>query len=66
MPSLIPTESLYHAIQSTSYAYADDHHFVVLDPYYLPYWIDYPLPTIDYPLQDFPSYESIMEIMSSD
>ena len=34
------------------------------DPYHLPYWIDSPLPTQDYLLQDFSSDESIVKIMS--
>ena len=36
------------------------------DPYHLPYWLDSPIPTLDYLSNTFPSDESIMEIMSVD
>ena len=48
MPSMSPLKALYHAIQSDSDAYIDDRHLVALDPYHIPYWIDSPLPTLDY------------------
>ena len=48
VPSLGPHESLYHALRSASNAYFDDQHIVASDPYHLPYWIDSPLPTLDY------------------
>ena len=60
VPSLSPPEALYDAIQSTSNSYIDDHHLVASDPYYLPYWLDYPPPSLDYLLQTFPLDESIM------
>ena len=63
VPSLGPHEALYHSIQSTSYAYIDDQHLVALDPYHLPYWLDYPLPNLDYLVITFLSDESIMEVM---
>ena len=65
-PSLGPHESLYHAIQSTFDAYFDDQNLVTSDPYHLPYWLDSPLPTLDYLSQTFPLDESIMEVMSLD
>ena len=36
------------------------------DPYHLPYWIDSPPPTLYYLLETFPSYESIIDILSLD
>ena len=44
----------------------DNHHLVALDPYHIPYWLDSPLPILDYLLQNFLSNDSIMEIMSWD
>ena len=35
------------------------------DPYHLPYQLEHSLPTLDYLSQNFPSDESIMEIMST-
>ena len=66
LPSLSPHEALYDAIQFVSYAYIADHHLVASDPCHLPYWLDFPLPTLDYLSQNFPLDESIMEIMSLD
>ena len=66
MPSVGPHEALYDAIQSSSDVYYDDHHLVASDPYHLTYWIDSPLPTLDYLSHTFPMDESIMEIMSAD
>ena len=66
VPYLGPHESLYHAIHPASDAYFDEQHLVMSDPYHLPYWIDSPLLTLDYLLQDFSSDESIMKIMSLD
>ena len=43
----------------------DDVHLVALDPYHLPNWIEPSLTTLDYLSKNFPSYESIMEIMST-
>ena len=57
---------MYDAIQSNFDAYIDNQHLVASDPYRLCYWPNYPLPTLDYLLQYFPSDESIMEIMSWD
>ena len=54
------------AIQYYSYVYYDDHNLVAWDPYHLPYWLDSPLPTLDYLFQTFPLDESIMDIMSVD
>ena len=65
-PSLSPSKALYHCIQSASDAYIDEHHLVASYPYHLPYWLDSPLLTLNYLLNNFPSDESIMEIMSSD
>ena len=62
--SLGPYEALYDAVQSAYDVYSDDLHLVASDPYHLPYWIEPSLPTLDYLSQNFPSDESIMEIMS--
>ena len=66
IPSLSLNEAMYDAIQTISDAYIDDHHLVASDPYHLPYWLDSPLPTLDYLSQNFPSNKSIMEVMSLD
>ena len=39
---------------------------MALDPDHLPYYLEPSLPTLDYLSQNFPSKESIMEIMSVD
>ena len=63
-PYLSPPKTLYDAIQSISDEYIVDHHLVASYIYHLPYWLDSPLPTLDYLLQNFPSDDSIMEIVS--
>ena len=47
-------KDLYNAIQFVLDEHYDDHHLVALDPYHLPYWLDFPLPTLDYLSQTFP------------
>ena len=42
--SMTPIEALYHAIQST---------FDASDSYHVRYWLDSPLPTLDYLLQTY-------------
>ena len=63
--SLGPYEALYDVVQSTSNFQSDDLHLVALDPCHLPYWLEPSLPTLEYLSQNFPSDESIMEIMSA-
>ena len=57
-------EVVYDAIQSISNDHIDDSHLVASYPYHLPYWLEPSLPTLDYLSQNFPSNETIMEIMS--
>ena len=64
--SLSPYEALYDVVQSSFNVHYDDLHLVALNPYHLPYWLEPSLPTLDYLSQNFPSNESIMEIMSTD
>ena len=56
---------MYNVIQTLSDDHIDDLHLVASDPYHLPYWLEPSLPTLDYLSQNFPSNESIMEIMST-
>ena len=55
---------MYNVIETLSDEHTNDLHLVALDPYHLPYWLEPSLPTLDYLSQNFPSDESIMEIMS--
>ena len=63
--SLSPSEEMYNVIQTLSDDHTNDLHLVALDPYHLPYWLEPSLPTLDYLSYNFPSDESIMEIMST-
>ena len=53
-------------MQSASDVHYDDLHLVGLDPYHLPYWLEPSLPNLYYLSHNFTSYESIVEIMSTD
>ena len=57
-------EATYNVIQTLSNDHTNDLHLMALYPYHLPYWLEPSLPTLDYLSQNFPSDESIMEIMS--
>ena len=46
--SLGPHEAIYDAIQSISDDHVDELHFMDLDPYHLPYFLEPSLPTLDY------------------
>ena len=60
---LILHEEMYNVIQTISGDHSDEFHLMASDPYHLPYWLEPSLPTLDYLPQNFPSDESIMEIM---
>ena len=64
--SLGPYEAMYDVIQSISDDRVDDLHLMASNPYHLPYLLEPSLPTLYYLTQNFPSDESIMEIMSTD
>ena len=64
--SLGPYEEVYDAVQSASDIHSDDLHLVASYPYHLPYWLEPSLPTLDYLSKNFPSDESMMEIMSAE
>ena len=64
--SLSSHEAMYDAIQSSFDDHTDDIHLVASDPYHLLYWLEPPLPTLDYLFETFPFDESIIEIMSMD
>ena len=64
--SLSSHEAMYDTIQAFSDGHTDDLHLVASDPYHLPYWLEPSLPVLDYLSQNFPSDESIMEIMNTD
>ena len=57
---------MYDTIQTCSDDHTNDIHLVALDPYHLPYWLEPSLPILDYLSENFPSDESIMEIMNMD
>ena len=62
--SLRTYEAIYDVSQSASDVQPDDLHLIALDPYHFPYWLEPSLPSLDYLTHNFPSNESIMEIMS--
>ena len=64
--SLIPHKAMYDAIQPSFDDHTNDLHLVASDPYHFSYWLEPSLPTIDYLTENFPSDESIIEIMSMD
>ena len=64
--SVIPFEEMYQAIQSTSDTTINYHLLVALDMYQLPYWLEPPLPYLDFLLHTLPSDDSIMEVISLD
>ena len=64
--SLIPHETMYAAIQTSSDDHTNDLHLVALDPCHLPYSLEPSLPTLDYLSETFPSDDSIIEIMHTD
>ena len=61
-----PHEAMYDTIQTCSDDHTDDLHLVASDPYHLPYWLEPSLPILDYLSENFPSNESIIEIMNMD
>ena len=61
-----PYEPLYNVVQYACNVHYDNIHLVASYPYHLPYWLEPSLPTLDYLTQNFPSDDSIMEIMSAD
>ena len=63
--SLSPHEEMYNVIQIIFDDHTDELHLVASNPYHLPYWLEPSLPILDYLSKTFPSYESIMEIMST-
>ena len=55
---------MYNVIETLFDDHTDDLYLVASDPYHLPYWLEPSLPILDYLSQNFPSDESIMEIIS--
>ena len=55
---------MYNVIQTLSDDHTDELHLVASDPYHLPYWLEPSLPILYYLSDNFPSDESIMEIMN--
>ena len=62
---LSPHEEMYNVIQTLFDDHTNDLHLVASDPYHLPYWLEPFLPILDYISQNFPSDESIMDIMNT-
>ena len=58
-------EEMYNVIQTLSDDHTDELHLMASDPHHLAYWLEPSLPILDYLYENFPSDESIMEIMST-